>query len=144
MYVWTKTEARGKITHDLLRTEVSEPFDSMRKKLFSRGVWEGEPHHTRCDGSKMVVTSRRVPQKDPGGKAVGMLEINRDITKRKREEESMRRLSGRLLQLQEEERWRIARDLHGSMEETLAAIIMHITALSARASAMEMDGPLQT
>jgi len=53
----------------------------------------------------------------------------RDITRRKRAEENFRELSARLLQLQDEERRRIARELHDSMGQFLAALSMNLTPL---------------
>ena len=53
----------------------------------------------------------------------------RDISERKRSEESLRALSGRLLQMQDEERRRIARELHDSAGQTLAALSMNLTPL---------------
>jgi PAS domain S-box-containing protein len=46
----------------------------------------------------------------------------RDITDRKRVEDKLRQLSGRLLRLQDEERRRIARDLHDSTGQDLVAL----------------------
>jgi PAS domain S-box-containing protein len=45
-----------------------------------------------------------------------------DITERKRAEEELRRLTARLLQLQDEERHRIASELHDSLGQSLAII----------------------
>jgi two-component system, NarL family, sensor kinase len=50
-------------------------------------------------------------------------------------EESYRQLSVRLLTLQDEERRRLAIDLHDSTAQRLAALIMHLDALDAAASA---------
>jgi two-component system, NarL family, sensor kinase len=50
-------------------------------------------------------------------------------------EESYRQLSLRLLTLQDEERRRLAIDLHDSTAQCLAALIMHLDALDAAASA---------
>ena len=46
-------------------------------------------------------------------------------------EEAYRRLSGRLLQLQDEERRRVARDLHDSMAQRLAALTMNLDLIGA-------------
>jgi len=51
----------------------------------------------------------------------------RDITERKRAEESLRLLSGQLLQLQDQERRRIARELHDSAGQILAALGMNLS-----------------
>jgi PAS domain S-box-containing protein len=51
----------------------------------------------------------------------------RDITERKRAEESLRLLSGQLLHLQDQERRRIARDLHDSSGQILAALGMNLS-----------------
>ncbi len=53
----------------------------------------------------------------------------RDISERKRAEESLRALSGQLLHLQDEERRRIARELHDSAGQTLAALGMVLSPL---------------
>jgi signal transduction histidine kinase len=54
----------------------------------------------------------------------------RDITQRKRSEEAMRKLSGQLLKAQDEERRRIARELHDSAGQLLAALSMNLTPLT--------------
>jgi len=54
----------------------------------------------------------------------------RDITPRKRSEEALRTLSGHLLKAQDEERRRIARELHDSAGQLLAALSMNLTPLA--------------
>src|SRR5215470_3337585 len=54
----------------------------------------------------------------------------RDITQRKRSEESLRTLSGQLLRTQDEERRRISRELHDSAGQLLAALSMNLTPLA--------------
>jgi PAS domain S-box-containing protein len=51
----------------------------------------------------------------------------RDISERKLIEESLRSLTGQLLRLQDEERRRIARELHDSAGQMLAALSMNLT-----------------
>ena len=53
----------------------------------------------------------------------------RDISERKKSEESLRTLSGQLLRVQDEERRRIARELHDSAGQTLAALSMNLMPL---------------
>jgi protein-histidine pros-kinase len=53
----------------------------------------------------------------------------RDISERKQAEEGLRLLSGRLLHAQDVERRRIARDLHDSAGQILAALSMNLTPL---------------
>jgi two-component system CheB/CheR fusion protein len=120
MYGWTAGEACGNVTHQFLQTVFPEPFDQVHDKLFTSGYWEGELVHSTRDGRRITVASRQVLQMDQQGRATGILEINRDITLRKEAEESLRNLSARLLQLQDEERRRIARELHDSIRPMLS------------------------
>ena len=60
-----------------------------------------------------------------------MLAVSEDITDRKRAEEGLRKLSGRLLQLQDEERRRIARDLHDATGQDLVALSSTLGRLNA-------------
>lgn len=53
----------------------------------------------------------------------------RDISERRKAEEGLRALSGQLLQVQDEERRRIARELHDSAGQTLAALSMNLMPL---------------
>ena len=55
--------------------------------------------------------------------------IAEDITDRKGMEQELRQLSGRLMQLQDEERRRIARELHDSAGQALAALQMSLGAV---------------
>jgi len=104
-YGWTKEEAQGKVTHTLLQTQFPEPLAKIEATLFERGRWEGELVHTRRDGSRIVVASRwallRKADRPPGK----VLEINRDITERKRAEEEIHKLN---LELEQRVRERTA------------------------------------
>jgi PAS domain S-box-containing protein len=63
----------------------------------------------------------------------------RDITDRKRVENDLRELSARLLQMQDEERRHIARELHDSTGQMLAALSMNLTPLL-QADNLEISG----
>jgi signal transduction histidine kinase len=52
--------------------------------------------------------------------------VVQDIDARKQAEDAVRKLSGRFLQLQDEERRRIARSLHESAAQTVAALAMNL------------------
>jgi len=136
-YGWTPAEACGNVTHRFLKTEFPEPLDQVYEKLYKVGSWEGELVHSTRDGKRIVVASRQVLQRDSHGRTIGILEINRDVTPRKEAEEALRNLSGRLLQLQDEERRRIARELHDSTGQSLAALVIHLSAVSAKIADMD-------
>jgi PAS domain S-box-containing protein len=59
-----------------------------------------------------------------------LLTVGQDITERKRAEEDLQRISGQLLRLQDEERRRIAQDLHDSTGQNLVALATMIGQLS--------------
>jgi signal transduction histidine kinase len=64
---------------------------------------------------------------------LGFLELNTDITERKRSEKNVRALSGQLLQLRDDERRHIARELHDSSGQIIVALIMNLAAIEAEA-----------
>lgn len=122
LYGWTKQEVLGQYTHELLHTVFPIPVEQVK----SRETWEGELLHTKRDGTQIMVASRWRTLRDQNGNASGWLEINTDITSRKQAEEAARSLSGRILTMQDDERRRIARGLHDSLGQYLAALKMNL------------------
>ena len=84
LYGWSYQEALGRITHSLLKTRFPTSLADVDTHLEREGRWEGELTHTRRDGSLVVVESRQVLVCDVLGHAITMLEINRDVTERRR------------------------------------------------------------
>jgi NO-binding membrane sensor protein with MHYT domain/signal transduction histidine kinase len=74
------------------------------------------------DGRVKIIEERWQVFRDEEGKPVRVAGTCRDITERVRAEEKLRRLSGELLRLQDEERRKIARDLHDSAGQDLVAL----------------------
>src|SRR5205807_7130349 len=70
--------------------------------------------------SSVMITALR----DAKGKLYGFSKITRDMTQRRELEGRLRELSGRLLRVQDEERRRIARELHESLSQELSAMKM--------------------
>ena len=89
MYGWTAGEVLGKVTHELLRTG-GPPVSQVNEELERNGTWVGELRHARKDQGEIVVQSCQVLVRSPEGKAEAVLEINRDITDRLRDEALLR------------------------------------------------------
>ena len=96
MYGWSRQEALGKTTHELLQTIFPAPLEEIRAVLLRTDRWEGELVHSKRDGASLTVASRWSVQRDDQGRPIATLETNNDITDRKRAEEAVRKSQAEL------------------------------------------------
>jgi PAS domain S-box-containing protein len=92
LYGWKSAEALSKVIYTLLDTRFPEPLDEIVAGLLRNGSWEGELDHRRRDATRIFVQARWVLRRDSTGLPVAIMEINRDITSRKRAEDKFRGL----------------------------------------------------
>jgi len=171
LYGFSRGEAVGRVSHELLRTEFPEPLERITEALHQDNRWTGELIHRHKDGSRIVVASRWRLDRDEGGNRKRVLETNNDITQQKQSEnalresrerlrtlsdslevqvrartqeleqrnaeilqqsEQLRELSNRLLKTQDDERRRIARELHDSAGQLITVLGMNLAGIAQR------------
>ncbi len=96
------------------------------------------------DGRAVVLSFNSTALRDDEGRIVAVMGTAQDVTERKAAEDLRTEFSRRLLAAIEEERYRIARELHDSIGQSLAALGLQVYAL-ARANGKgpaEMRGEL--
>lgn len=81
-------------------------------------------------GTRVSVAATISPLRDADGGLVGVSAILRDISEQKRAQEALSSLSGKLIQAQERERSRIARELHDDIGQRIALLAMNLTGLA--------------
>jgi PAS domain S-box-containing protein len=91
LYGYTRAEALGRVSHDLLRTVHPEPLPAILTRLAEHREWAGELSHRTKDGREVFVDSRLQFLEIDGRPLV--LEINRDVTERRRADEARARLA---------------------------------------------------
>lgn len=82
-----------------------------------------------ADGSARWVTARGEARLDSGGKVVQLRGTVHDITERKRAEEALATMGRRLIAAQEQERSRIARELHDDIGQRIALLVNELERL---------------
>jgi PAS domain S-box-containing protein len=80
LYGYTSDQARGKVTHTLLRTQPSNTgIEELEKGLARFGVWVGELRHVAKNGRSIRVESRLALIAQEDGRWL-VLEVNHDVT----------------------------------------------------------------
>lgn len=87
----------------------------------------------RHDGEYRWILDLGVPRFDPDGAFEGYIGSCIDVTERKLAEEALSNVSRRLIQAQEQERSRIARDLHDDITQRLVLLAIEIGELKEKA-----------
>ncbi len=76
----------------------------------------------RSDGTKVWITNRGEAVADASGRPIYLRGTTQDVTDRKLSEEALFAMSGRLITAQEEERSRIARELHDDLSQRMVLL----------------------
>jgi PAS domain S-box-containing protein len=90
LYGYPEREALGSAIHELLGVEDITPRAEYEALLRESGQWEGELRHRTREGREVIVSSRQHMGRGHDGKE-RVLEIDRDITDRKRAQEELQR-----------------------------------------------------
>jgi len=131
MLGWTAGEMIGQTGERLVPEELRQAAQAVHNR-----VWKGDrvaPVETIrriCNGALIEVVLTAFPLRDAGSKVVGICTVLRDETDLKRAQRRLQRLSRRLLEAQDEERRRLARELHDSAAQTVIALAMNLARLA--------------
>jgi PAS domain S-box-containing protein len=113
-YGYTRAQALGQVSHELLRTQFPEPLPAVEAIAARQERWDGELTHRCADGRLIVVESRWAAQRGPDGTLLGFMEINRDITARKDAERETLRKSDEV------------RSINATLEQRISERTLHL------------------
>ena len=130
LFLYTQEEMVGTRLDEMITTKdtAKESAELTRLVLVGNRTF-ADTRRRRKDGSLVDVEIFGVPL-TVGGKLLGAYGFYHDVTERKRAERSLQNLSGSLLRLQDDERRRIARELHDTTGQSLAALCMYLSVVS--------------
>lgn len=143
MFGYTAVEMFGRTTEPLTPENLRDEAAAIKARA-RRGeaIRRFETVRVAKSGQILEVLLSLFPIRAEEGAITGITGILRDITDLKKAERRLRRLSRRLLQIQDYERRRIARELHDSTCQTLAALAMNLSVLRQAGSDESKRRPL--
>jgi PAS domain S-box-containing protein len=166
LYGWSAEEVIGRNIMEITVAKGTKREAEQHMNALREGQrWTGE-FEVRCkDGRFLTALVTLSPMRDESGATTGIIGVSQDLSGRKRTEEelrseraelekrvqertaeldaankSLRELSARLLQTRDQEARRLARELHDSAGQLLAAISMNIAKVKAQAHKLDEDG----
>ncbi len=129
-----------------LHPDDREPIrDALTNAIEKKGRYEKEYRVVLPDGRIRWIASRGQVEANGSDQPLRIRGASLDITARKQAEEAAQILSGRLIHAQEDERRRLARELHDDFNQSLALLSIELDLLRQKqpAANKEFSGPLQ-
>ena len=131
IFGFAEAEAVGRPTSILVPIELrQENLEMLERLKAGTPIGPRETIRTTKAGKRLNVEVTMSPLLDAEGRLVGVAKILRDITESKRAKEALSTVSRRLIDAQEQERSRIARELHDDIGQRLALLTSNLTGLS--------------
>lgn len=112
---------------------------AMEEARMNREPYAAEFRVVRNDGSVRWISSRGKFYYAAAGEPERMLGMATDITDRKAAEEAVNSLSGKLIRAQEDERQRIAREIHDDHQQRIAVLAIELATLSQELEEVDPD-----
>jgi two-component system NarL family sensor kinase len=128
MFHYSQNELQGGDIDDIIASHDLEDANRMTFAVRGGGVVHATTQRRRKDGTLIDVELHGI-RVFSGDTFVGAFAIYQDITERRRSEEKLQALRNRLTRTQEEERSRIARDLHDDIGQRLALLTIDLEQL---------------
>jgi PAS domain S-box-containing protein len=110
--------------------DVRQAVRSVLEAIASRRPCSAEFRLQGRDGKYRWLLNHVRPRQDEAGEAVGFVAGCTDMTERLESQARLHELSGRLIRAQEEERRRVARELHDDLQQRLALLAIEIEGMS--------------
>ncbi|MBL7958994.1 PAS domain S-box protein [bacterium] len=119
-------------------------LDRLKLCLENGEPFFGEAINYRKDGTEYYLEWHISPVRDTGGKITHFVSVQRDITERKRAEElhvqfqKQKARTAAIVETQEEERRRIAKELHDALGQMLVAVKFNVDILEDKLEIMDV------
>ena len=144
---YTLAEARGQ-TPRILKSGAHKQgyYEALWEWILSGRIFRGDIRNKRKDGSLYYYDLTITPVRDGAGPITHFVATGRDATERVRSreqeqqhEEALRALAARLQSVREEERSRIAREIHDELGQQLTALKIDLAWLTGRLPEKQTD-----
>lgn len=138
LFGYTRAEVIGGSTMAITPAEEQgAAMDMERRVRLGEALHHLEVRRVRKTGEKIPMLLSMFPLRGPSAVIVGSACILRDLTAQKETERGLRDLTQRLLKAQDEERRRIARELHDSTAQLMVALSIDLGRLCMDYEAMD-------
>jgi PAS domain S-box-containing protein len=140
IFEFTEAEAVGRPGTMLIPSIVQDEENRIVQRLAAgERIDHFETIRVTKSGKNVPVSLTISPLSDADGRLVGAANIYRDITEQKRAHETLSSVNRRLIEAQEQERSRIARELHDDIAQRLAVLAFEVDDLTASSTAASRD-----
>jgi PAS domain S-box-containing protein len=114
-------------------------FRDLWQTILSGDVWRGDLRNRAKDGTIYWMNTTIVPLLDEEGKPIQFLAIRNEVTKLKRVEEELKQMMTRVMQIQEEERKRLSRELHDGIGQSMFSLLIQLDRLISTQGGSELE-----